>query len=132
MCSSDLPWGYGNFLLCILPLIAAADVKIINSVQIEVPKAKTTHKYIWHKKNGELHIPEEFAYARESWQKYFIATQNRDLDSDTLQEKLWDAHKSCIDAFIQNFDLGENTYYSHNCPRRSIWTAVPENMWTAA
>lgn len=129
----NAPWGYGNFLLCILPLIAAADVKIINSVQLEAPKEKTNHKYIWHKKNGELHIPEEFKSARESWGNYFNATQDSKLDSDTLQKKLWDAHKSCIDAFIQNFDLSKNSYYSHNeIHFIRGWCRTMDFLWKAA
>lgn len=129
----NAPWGYGNFLLCIVPLIAAVDVNIIDSVQLEAPKEKTNHKYIWHKKNGELHFPKEFESARESWRKYFIATQEKKFDSNSLQEKLWDAHKSCIDIFTQNFDLSENTYYSHNeIHFIRGWCRTMDFLWKAA
>lgn len=129
----NAPWGYGNFLLCILPLIAAIEAKVIDSVRIDQPKEKTKYKYVWHKRNGKLHRPQEFEYAQEAWKNYFLATRAGIDDINVLQEKLWNAHKASIDAFVHNIDLDENTYYSNN-EMHFIrgWCRTMDFLWKAA
>lgn len=128
----NAPWGYGNFLLCIIPLIAAVDAKLIQPVLILSPKVKTNHKYIWHQ-NTVLHFPQEFESARESWKTYFVATQEPKTNYDSLQQKLWNAHKTCIDAFINHFDLSEKTNYTNNeIHFIRGWCRTMDFLWKAA
>lgn len=131
----DAPWGYGNFLLSIIPLIGAMDSNIIKNINILPPIENTHYKYIWHDEKNKLIIPIEYENARQEWKNYFLATQTikTEEDHEILRKALWKAHKSCIDTFKQNAYLSETTYYTQNeIHFLEGWCRTMDYLWIAA
>jgi hypothetical protein len=88
-------WGYGNYSLSLIPLIAAMQIGLVAEREILPPYATTDIEYACGGgRAGPLQIPAVFHEAVSGWQALFRLMQRMEPDSDleSLRFELWKAH----------------------------------------
>jgi Leg1 len=88
-------WGYANYSLSIIPLIAAMQVGLMPELEILSPYTKSAVEYAsGGGKAGEFHIPVSFQRVVQGWQEFYrqmdrIAPGG---DLEPLRFEQWKAH----------------------------------------
>jgi hypothetical protein len=131
----DSIWGYSNFSLSVIPMIAAIQAGLIAPIEILPPKPSGKIEYATSSaKAGEYHVPAVFSGALAEWRSFFELLKSipRGGDIEPIRYKLWDAHGSSLIAAAEgNAILGSN-YSRNEVDFLGGWVRMVDFLATAA
>ncbi len=101
--AANSPWGYANYSLSIIPLVAAMQVGIVPEKEILLSESSLDH-ISGGSRAGEFKIPPGFETAMREWREFFtlIKSMRSGADIEPIRFKLWRAHFSSL-ATIEPF-----------------------------
>lgn len=107
-------WGFGNYTLSIIPLVAAMRKGLTTALEILPTDRPADFPYVSGGAAGDFQIPDLFAQAVSAWEKFFGVLQqtNPGDDLEALRIELWKAHfhsLTVIETLVQ--DIGPR-YFS--------------------
>lgn len=94
-------WGYGNYSLSIIPLIAAMQMGLTPEREILAPYVDSAVEYACGVgKAGPFQIPAAFQEAARAWQQFFRLMQRIESGGnlEPLRFELWQAHRRSLIA----------------------------------
>lgn len=94
-------WGYGNYTLSVIPLIAAMQAGLVPEMEILPPYTRCAVTYpCGGGKAGAFQIPAALQEAVRTWQAFFEFIQQIEPGSDLepLRFELWKAHHRSLTA----------------------------------
>lgn len=131
----DAPWAYGNFTLCLLPLLGAMDAGLVDELTFLPPSAGSVFDYVSGDRRGGLEVPPGFREPIEDWAAYFalVAAAEPGDDLEPLVFRLWAAHKSSLDLVRDSISAAEHDAYSATEIRfLSGWCRMVDYLWAAS
>ncbi len=131
----DASWGYGNYLLCIVPWLGAEAAGIVPGVAISGPCARTQFRYASGGGGTPLDLPAELGEPIEDWRKFFelVKRSDRGHDQEPIRFALWKAHKTSLDIVAERLvgvDPSPNTRQEQEFLRG--WCRMVDYLWAAA
>ena len=131
----DSIWGYSNYSLSIIPLIAAIRVGLIPPLEILPPSSVSKIDYVTSGSQvGEYRVPAVFSGALTEWISFFELMKSIPSggDIEPIRFKLWDAHGSSLIAADKNsHTLGDN-YSRNEVDFLGGWVRMVDFLATAA
>jgi hypothetical protein len=132
--SPDSIWGYSNYSLNIIPLIAAIQAGLIAPLEILRPSPASKVEYASSDGQGKYHVPAVFGGALKEWRSFFELLKSIPSggDIEPIRYKLWDAHgSSLIAADKGNHTLGD-IYSRNEVDFLGGWVRMVDFLATAA
>jgi hypothetical protein len=129
-------WGYGNYSLSIVPLVAAMQAGIVPKLEIQPPYTESTFEYIsGGRGDNAFQIPTVFVEAVGAWKAFFerIEATTPGSDLEPLRFELWKVHHRSLLAA----EHALNQIGPQYCPRSELdfltgWTRMVDFLGTAA
>jgi hypothetical protein len=129
-------WGYGNYSLSIVPLVAAMQAGIVSNMEILPPYTESAFEYIsGGRADNPFQIPAVFADAVRAWKAFFerIDGIKPGSDLEPLRFELWRVHHRSLLAA----EHALNSIGLKYCPRSELdfltgWTRMVDFLGTAA
>jgi hypothetical protein len=132
----DSAWGFGNYALCLIPLVGAMQVGFIPELEVLPPDAPSRFEYVsGGSKAGKFQIPPLFQDAARAWQGYFKLVEQTQPGSDLepIRFSLWNAHKASLVAVEHVLRRIEPLHTSRKELDFLIgWCRMVDYLWLAA
>jgi uncharacterized protein DUF781 len=133
---ADSMWGYGNYTLSVIPLIAAMNVGTVRPVEILPPRADSIFEYVLGGgKAGAVQVPAVLQDAVQIWEAFFkqAAGTKAGSDLEPLLFLFWNAHKQSLNAIEQVRPIVEKQAYArHEINFFMGWIRMVDYLWVAA
>ncbi|MBI5671147.1 MAG: hypothetical protein HZC41_24385 [Chloroflexi bacterium] len=93
-------WGYGNYTLSVIPLIAAMQAGLVPAMEILPPYSSSAVEYPCSSQDDSFQIPADLREAVQAWQAFFALMQRIEPgdDLEPLRFELWQAHHRSLTA----------------------------------
>lgn len=127
----DAPWGYGNYVLSVLPWLGAVGAGTVPWLELSGPGGPTRFAY----PRSAHEVPPELRPGVADWRAYFarVAATSAGADDEPLRSALWRAHKTCLDvvsariaALPRSTDTDQETAFLLG------WCRMVDFLWAAA
>ncbi|MFT5690960.1 MAG: hypothetical protein ACI92E_000284 [Oceanicoccus sp.] len=129
------PWGYGNFSLCIIPLLGAVRAGTVKDFSIAKPVCASRFDYAYGESQASRFVPDKLHSGALAWEDFFRAVNQAKLgdDSEHLRMLLWRAHKICLDVIAERLEEIEATLVStEEFSFLQGWCRMVDYLWAAA
>ncbi|PSL51716.1 uncharacterized protein DUF781 [Saccharothrix carnea] len=125
----DAPWGYGNYTLCAIPWLAAADVGVVPPLPVADPPAASRFRYV----TGGV-VPAELVGAVADWRAYFtLVSGSEAAEPELVRRALWKAHKTCLDVVVDALaDVDTEPWPDLEVTFLRGWCRMVDYLWAAA
>ncbi|TCK24993.1 Leg1-related protein [Pseudonocardia endophytica] len=130
----DAPWGYGNYVLSVVPWLGAAEAGTVPELEPAGPPGPTRFRYA----HSAREVPPELAAGVADWRTYFalVARTPPGGDDEPLRSALWKAHKTCLDVVARDVaTLSGTAYPDHSDTEITFlrgWCRMVDFLWAAA
>lgn len=128
-------WGYANYSLSVIPMIAAINVGIIKPLAIRPPYEHGVIDYARGGGGEPYVVPDEFSMALPAWTHFFrTALERRPGDDlEALRFALWTAHKKSLEgAAITIAERGGHYHTSTELDFLAGWSRMVDFLGAAA
>lgn len=132
----DSMWGYGNYTLSVIPLIAAIQVGSVSAMEVLPPDKQSIFEYArGGGKSGAVFVPEALQPAVQIWQEFFklVARTAPGSDLEPLLFLFWNAHKESLMAIDKAHHLIQSQSYAK--PEIDFfmgWIRMVDYLWVSA
>ncbi len=131
----DSMWGYGNYTLCIVPLVGAMRAGVTPQMQILPPDQAGQAEYIsGGGKAGAFVIPQAMRGAVEAWERFFhqLKTLHAGDDLEPLRFTLWEVHGESLGASTDTYDRLASQYSKNEVDFFKGWIRMVDFLGSAA
>lgn len=125
----DAPWGYGNYVLSVVPWLGAVAAGTVPGLELAGPPRTARFRY----PGSARDVPPALRAGVADWSAYFalVAGTPRDGDDEPLRFALWKAHKTCLDVVAADLARdaagpGVETAFLRG------WCRMVDYLWAAA
>jgi hypothetical protein len=128
-------WGYSNYYLIVLPLIAAIDVAMAPDLEVLPPNSASKVEYpSGRPAAGTLSMPPPFVPALAAWKKVFrlIKQTSPGGDLEPIRFQLWKAHGVTLRAASRGQEPLVRGYSRHEVAFLSGWVRMVDFLELAA
>jgi len=131
---SNSMWGYANYALSVIPLIAAIEIGMIPPVEIAAPPERSAVEYA----HGDRHtyiVPSIFGDAVQQWKHFFDAARQLKPGGDVepLFFLQWEAHhQSLLGAEVAMLKVGTNFHSRDEMDFLIGWVRMVDFLGPAA
>ncbi|MET0189571.1 MAG: Leg1-related protein [Pseudonocardia sediminis] len=130
------PWGYGNYVLCVVPWLGAVAAGTVPDARLAGPDGPTPFDYARGGPGGSRYVPAALHAGVADWRAYFelVAATPPGGDDEPLRSALWRAHKTCLDVVAAQ--LGHDDAAGFHTPQETEflrgWCRMVDFLWAAA
>jgi hypothetical protein len=131
----DSIWGYSNFSLSVIPMIAAIRAGLIAPLEILPPTPPGKIEYATSSaKAGEYYVPAVFSGALAEWHSFFELLKSipRGGDIEPIRYRLWEAHGSSLIAAAEGNSILGSNYSKNEVDFLGGWVRMVDFLATAA
>lgn len=129
------PWGYGNYVLCVLPWLGAVEAGTVPDQELAGPDAPARFDYARGGVRSTRHVPAALRPGVADWRAYFelVAATPPGGDDEPLRSALWKAHKTCLDVVAGHL-AGTGTPFHPGVELEFLrgWCRMVDFLWAAA
>jgi hypothetical protein len=130
----DAPWGYGNYALCVVPWLAAAEGGLVPDLEVLAPARPSRFDYAAGGGGRPRRLPAGFRAGVDDWRRFFDAAAGAaPSDDEPVRRALWTAHKTCLDVVarrLATLDPGPSGNAEITFLRG--WCRMVDYLWAAA
>lgn len=126
----DAPWGYGNYTLCVIPLLGAVAAGMLPDLTIADPERPSRFRYVT---GGR--VPDELTQGVLDWRTFFtlVTATGPGADREPIRLALWKAHKTCLDVVVTRIAAIDPAPYSPlELTFLRGWCRMVDYLWAAA
>lgn len=127
----DAPWGYGNYVLSVVPWLGAVEAGTVPELELAGPPGRS--RFTYARAARELPIPLVPGVA--DWRAYFalVAATPPGADDEPVRSALWKAHKTCLDVVARDVArLTATAYTDEETAFLRGWCRMVDFLWAAA
>jgi hypothetical protein len=131
----DAPWGYGNYLLCVVPWLGAVSAGVVPNLDLVGATSPSRFRYAVGGLSSPLDLPAELAPGVADWTGYFTAVRQAPpgADPEPIRMALWKAHKSCLDVATERLaGVDPAPYSAVELSFLQGWCRIVDYLWVAA
>lgn len=129
------PWGYGNYLLCVVPWLGAVEAGTVPDRTLAGPADPGRFTYPGGGSRETRHVPAALRPGVADWRAYFerVAATPPGGDDEPLRSALWKAHKSCLDLAAAQLALADpGALPEAEAQFLRGWCRMVDFLWAAA
>ncbi len=130
----DAPWGYGNYVLSVVPWLGAVAAGTVPDLDLAAPAGPSRFGYA-HGAGSGRQVPPELHPGVADWRAYFalVAVTPPTGDDEPLRSALWKAHKTCLDVVAARIGgTGDTGYPDEEMAFLRGWCRMVDFLWAAA
>lgn len=127
----DAPWGYGNYVLSVVPWLGAVAAGTVPELDLACPPGRSRFAY----PQSVRRLPVRLAPGVADWRAYFqrVAGTRPGDDDEPLRAALWKAHKTCLDVVAHDVAGPPSSGYSdEETAFLRGWCRMVDFLWVAA
>ena len=127
----DAPWGYGNYVLSVVPWLGAVDAGTVPELELAGPPGRTRFTYA----RAARELPIALVPGVADWRAYFalVAATPPGADDEPVRSALWKAHKTCLDVVARDVArLTATAYTDEETAFLRGWCRMVDFLWAAA
>ena len=129
------PWGYGNYVLCVVPWLGAVEAGIVPDAELAGPGAPAPFDYAHGGVTASRDVPAALRPGVADWRAYFerVAATPPGRDDEPLRSALWKAHKTCLDVVAGRLAHDGTAYHpDEEMEFLRGWCRMVDFLWAAA
>ncbi|MBW0102977.1 Leg1-related protein [Pseudonocardia sp. KRD291] len=128
------PWGYGNYVLCVVPWLGAVGAGTVPDAELAGPDAPGPFDHARGGVTGDRYVPVELAAGVADWRAYFelVAATPPGGDDEPLRSALWKAHKTCLDVVSRTLSARDPFHPAEEIEFLRGWCRMVDFLWAAA
>lgn len=127
------PWGYGNYVLCVVPWLGAVEAGTVPDLHLSGPD--TPSRFGYARGDAARHVPAALRAGVADWRDYFelLAATPPGGDDERIRSALWKAHKTCLDVVAADLaGLGTPDLPAAELEFLRGWCRMVDFLWAAA
>ncbi|HSV37392.1 MAG TPA: Leg1-related protein [Nocardioidaceae bacterium] len=130
----DAPWGYGNYVLSVVPWLGAVSAGLVPDLDLIGPSSESRFEYA----SGvgvKRRVPRELRTGIADWASFFHHVMTTDLvdDPEPTRMALWKAHKTCLDVVTERLvGIDPSPYSTVELSFLRGWCRMVDYLWVAA
>ena len=128
----DAPWGYGNYVLSVVPWLGAVEAGTVPDLELAGPAGPVP---VLRVRPCGAGVPIALVPGVADWRAYFalVAATPPGADDEPLRSALWKAHKTCLDVVAARVArLTATAYTDEEMAFLRGWCRMVDFLWAAA
>jgi hypothetical protein len=130
----DAPWGYGNYVLSVVPWLGAVYAGVVPDLEVVGPSSESRFEYVTGAGQAR-HVPPELRAGIADWAAFFryVTAIDPGSDPEPVRRALWKAHKSCLDVVTGRLaGVDPSPYSVVELSFLQGWCRMVDYLWVAS